>query len=179
MPPARGMLQGPRDHRATTLPRFVVVGGSSRIRALSLTLHPETPARPLQEEARSCRAGAGYNLPPVQRVRGGRCPETLPPALPCPALPRGQGGSDPQPPTGSRRRLLPPTRWALQTANQGLIFALERGLEAFRLQKHRAHVFGPAAGPSIPPMPARLTFPPAPASRLRGAASGGRMGTGG
>lgn len=42
-------------HRTMPLPRFAVVGGSSRIRALSLILHPETPTRPWQEEARSCQ----------------------------------------------------------------------------------------------------------------------------
>lgn len=79
-------------------------------------------------------------------------------ALPCPAC--CQGGSDPQLPTGSRRHFLPPMCRALQTANQGLIFALNRGLEAFQLQKCHAHVSGPAAGPSIPRTLARLTSAP-------------------
>lgn len=76
--------------------------------------------------------------------------------------------------------LLTPMCQALQSANQGLTFALERGLEAFWLQKCRDHVCGPTAGLSIPLMPAR----PAPCIGEQSvggrweAASGRLMGTG-
>lgn len=36
------------------------------------------------------------------------------------------------------------------SANRGLSFALQRCLEAFQLQKHRARVCSPADGPSLP-----------------------------
>lgn len=61
---------------------------------------------------------------------------------------------------GEPMLLLTPICQALQSANQGLNFALERGLEAFWLQKCRDHVCGPAAGLSIPLTPARLTLAP-------------------
>lgn len=78
--------------------------------------------------------------------------------------------------------LLTPMCQALQSANQGLTFALERGLEAFWLQKCRDHVCGPAAGLAIPLMPARLTPAPCIGEQSVGgrweAASGRLMGTG-
>lgn len=48
---------------------------------------------------------------------------------------------------------------ALQSANQGLTFALQRGLEALWLQRCCDHVCGPAAGLSIPLMPASSRLP--------------------
>lgn len=78
-----------------------------------------------------------------------KCP-SLGTALPC-LLPQPRGLR----PTAANREpvLLPtPMGQALQSANQGLMFALERGLEAFWLQKCHDHVCGPAAALSIPLM---------------------------
>lgn len=189
MPPTRGMLRGPRDpqsYRASLLR-----GGGREQQDQSFAFNP--PSRNLRaavagEGKKLTAAGLGLvqRTPRPEGERWEMQRNTIPrgTALPCPAAPAcGQGGSDPQPPTGSQRCFLPPTCWALRTANQGLIFALQRGLEAFRLQKRHARVFGPAAGPSVPATPARLMFHPppprAPASRPRRAASGRLMGTGG
>lgn len=60
---------------------------------------------------------------------------------------------------------------ALQSANQGLTFALERGLEAFWLQQCRDRVCGPAAALSIPLTPVSSRLPQALLSRVWGAAS--------
>lgn len=62
--------------------------------------------------------------------------------------------------------LLTPMCQALQSAKQGLIFALERGLEAFWLQKCHDHACGPAAALSIPLMPASSCVPRALVSRV-------------
>lgn len=59
-------------------------------------------------------------------------------------------GLTPTAANGEPMLLLIPKCRALQSANQGLIVALERALEAFWLQKCRDHVCGPAAGVSIP-----------------------------
>lgn len=166
MPPTRGMLRGPRDpqsYRASLLR-----GGGREQQDQSFAFNP--PSRNLRaavagEGKKLTAAGLGLvqRTPRPEGERWEMQRNTIPrgTALPCPAAPAcGQGGSDPQPPTGSQRCFLPPTCWALRTANQGLIFALQRGLEAFRLQKRHARVFGPAAGPSVPATPARLMFPP-------------------
>lgn len=133
MCPHRGMLEGPWG--GTTLLRFMVLGGSCRTRALSLILCSRTPAWLRQEEATSCRAGAGDKFfPHVEGARRGmRWNGTATPAC-------RHGGSDPQPSVNSQRRCLPLTRQALQTKSQRLLFALERDLEALWLQKRRARV---------------------------------------
>lgn len=156
MCPRRGMLEGPWG--GTTLLRFVVLGGSCGTRALSLTLRSRTPAWLRQEEARSCRAGAGDKFFPLVEGagRGMRWNGTATPAC-------RHGGSDPQPSVNSQRRCLPLTCQALQTKSQRLLFALERDLEAFWLQKRCARVR------SIHPSCAsKAHVPPAAASRPRG-----------
>lgn len=183
MPPTRGMLRGPRDpqsYRASLLR-----GGGREQQDQSFAFNP--PSRNLRaavagEGKKLTAAGLGLvqRTPRPEGERWEMQRNTIPrgTALPCPAAPAcGQGGSDPQPPTGSQRCFLPPTCWALRTANQGLIFALQRGLEAFRLQKRHARVFGPAAGPSVPATPARLMFhpPPAPCTSEQTAAGSQRQ----
>lgn len=173
VPPARGTLQGLRDPRSCHAARL---GGSGREqRDQSFVLNPpsrNTCAAVAGGGERQTAAGAG-TIPRVSR--GCKVGTQWPPAAPA----HGHGGSAPQPPTGSQRLFSPPARRALQTAHHGLNFALERGLEAFRLQEHRARVFGPGAGPSIPPMPAHSRFPPCAGQRTAGSAGSRLTGTAG
>lgn len=92
--------------------------------------------------------------------------------LPC-LLPQPRG-LRPTAANGEPMLLLTPMCQALQSANQGLIFALQRGLEAFWLQKCRDHVCGPAAGLSIPLMAVSSHRPRALVSRVWEAADGHR-----
>lgn len=147
------------SHRAATLPPFLVVAGSCRIRALPLTLRPKRPHGRSTGRQELTAAGLGTIHPPSRGSEVGdarKCP-SLGTALPC-LLPQPRGLR----PTAANREpvlLLTPMCQALQSANQGLIFALERGLEAFWLHKCHDHACGPAAGLSIPLMPASSCVP--------------------
>lgn len=67
--------------------------------------------------------------------------------------------SDPQPPMGSHAAPYPTVPGSAYSKSRADV-CTRRGSVAFWLQKGHAHVFGAAAGPSIPPHASKAHVPP-------------------
>lgn len=159
VPPAHRMLEGlwdPQSYHASSLP-----GGGRELQDQNFVLNPpsQNTCVALAEGGKKLMAAGLGTIYPLSRgseVGDAMKSPSLGMALPC-LLPQPRG-LRPTAANGEPMLLLTRTCWALQSANQGLSFALREAWKAFGCRSAMTTpVVQQAASLSIPLMPARLT----------------------